>query len=85
MALGRLGSVGEVDAASFRPALPRPKRTRSHRNTRSSQRSNMIPALSGLCIKRNVWLLCDPDAMQQHGKFSRRGDDGKIPGLLAST
>jgi hypothetical protein len=45
----------------------------------------MIPALSGLCIKRNVWLLCDPDAMQQHGKFSRHGDDGTIPGLLAST
>jgi hypothetical protein len=44
----------------------------------------MIPALSGLGIKRNVWLLCDPDAMQQHGKFSRHGDDGTIPGLLAS-
>jgi hypothetical protein len=44
----------------------------------------MIPVLSGLCIKRNVWLLRDPDAMQQHGKFSRHGDDGTIPGLLAS-
>ena len=79
------GSVGEVDAASFRPALLRPNQTRSHRNTGWSQRLNMILGLSGLCIKRNIWLLCDPDAMQQHGKFSRHGDDGTIAGLLAST
>src|SRR5580698_8064887 len=79
------GSVGEVDAASFRSASSGPEPTRSHRNTGSSQRSNMVPALSGLCINRNVGLLCDPDAMQQHGEFSRHGDDGTIPGLLAST
>ena len=40
VALCRLGSVGEVDAASFRTALRRPKPTRSHRDAGFSNREH---------------------------------------------
>jgi hypothetical protein len=40
VALCRLGSVGEVDAASFRTAIPRPKPTRSHRDAGFSNREH---------------------------------------------
>ena len=84
MALCRLGFSRRSRCCQFSAGL-----VKAQRDTQSSEHGVVatvehIPALSGLCIKRNVWLLCDPDAMQQHGKFSRHGDDGTIAGLLAS-
>ena len=46
------GSVGEVDAASFRSASSGPKPTRSHRKTGSSQQVKMITFFKQLQRKR---------------------------------
>jgi hypothetical protein len=45
----------------------RPKRVRSHRNTVLSQRVNMEDLSGSLFVERYVWLLRDPEAMQQNG------------------
>ena len=66
-ALCRLGSYGEVDAASFRSAS-----LRAQPRAQSSERGivatfTVIFLISnGRCMKRYVGLLRDPDAMEQH-------------------
>ena len=84
MALCRLGFSRRSRCCQFSAGL-----VKAQPDTQSSEHGVIATvehdfSLSGLCIKRNVWLLCDPDAMQQHGKFSRHSDDGTIAGLLAS-
>src|SRR5271156_5092811 len=79
------GPVGEVDAASFRPAFEGQIRhavigTRVGHNKR---RSRLYSSCSS--VERNVLFLGDPDAVKQHGKFSGNRDDGTIACLLAST
>jgi len=43
-----------------------PKRARSHRNTVSSQRVNMIISLGSICVEGRIRLLGDPDAVEQN-------------------
>jgi hypothetical protein len=40
---------------------------------------------SGRSVERHVWLLGNPDAVKQHGKFSGNRDDGSISCLFAAT
>ena len=35
-------------------------------------------------MERDVWLLGDPDAMEQYRQLASNGNDGTIPSLLAS-
>ena len=84
MALCRLGFSRRSRCCQFSAGL-----VKAQRDTQSSEHGVVATvehdfALGGFCIKRNVWLLRDPYAMQQHGKFSRHGDDGAISGLFAS-
>ena len=60
-ALCRLGSYGEVDAASFRSAS-----LRAQPRAQSSERGIVANCR---CIKRYVGLLRDPDAMEQNSKL----------------
>ena len=53
--------------------------------TRGLATGNMISNSSGgYCIKRDIRLLRDPDAMKQHSELASDGDDGPVAGLLAS-
>jgi hypothetical protein len=53
--------------------------------TRGIATGNTISNSSGGdCIKWDVWLLRDPDAMKQHGELAGDGNDGTIAGLLAA-
>ena len=82
--LCRMGSEGEVDAASFRPTLRRSNATRSHRDAGFITVWNTIHTSSCFCVERHVRLLGNPDAMEQYSKLVSDGDDGPIARLLAA-
>ena len=63
---------------------------KAQRDTQSSGHGvvatgNMICFLRPLLLERHVRLLGDPDAMKQYGQLAGYGDDGPIPGLLATS
>jgi hypothetical protein len=57
-----------------------PSLTRSHRNGWLPERTSLIVLTQG-----DVLLLCDPNALKQHGRFSIDRDDGPELCQLTST
>jgi hypothetical protein len=79
------GPVGDVDAASFRPALKAQRDTQSseHGLVTTKEHHGFNSRCSG--VERNVLFLGDPDPVKQHGKLSGKCNDGTVACLLAST
>jgi hypothetical protein len=62
-----------------------PKRARSHRNTVSSQRVNMVIPSSSLFVEGHVRFLCRPDVVEQNGQLPRHCDNRLVPSLLTAS
>ena len=70
------------------PVIGRPLKAK--RDTQSSEHgvlatSKHLRLSSSSSVERNVWVLGDPDPVEQHGKFSGNCHDGPIACLLASS
>jgi hypothetical protein len=79
----RLGFERRVDAAISRSV--------SRTKTRSQSSEHGVVATgkhgyssSSFSIEGYIWLLRDPDAMEQDGQLTCHSDDRLVPGLLAA-
>jgi|SRR5271170_840207 len=80
----RLGFERRVDAAICVSAL------KAKADSQSSEHGVIATgkhgdSLGGCCVERHIWLLRDPEAMQQHRQLTGYRDDGLVPPLLATS
>jgi hypothetical protein len=80
----RLGFERRVDAAIYRSVSETKTRTQSSEHGVVATGKHDHP-LSGCCIERHVWLLRDPEAVEQNGQLTCYRNDGLVLGLLAAS